>query len=137
MMKPQPEFTVLYDGACPICQKEVAWLCWKNTRGKLSLRDIRAQGFDPARYGKSMPELLAEIHGVHPDGSMIKGMPVFRASYRAVGLGWLLAPTGWPLLRPLFDGLYRLFARHRSKLGGMLTGVTCRDAACNIQKKTS
>ena len=30
------------------------------------------------------------------------GMAVFRLAYRAVGLGWLVAPTGWPLLRPLF-----------------------------------
>ena len=132
-MSLQPEFTLLYDGACPICQKEVAWLQWKNQTGKLGFQDINAVGFDPSRYGKTLPELMAEIHGVYPDGHIIKGMPVFRASYRAVGLGWLLAPTAWPLLRPLFDALYLLFARHRITLGGFLRGKTCKDNACKNQ----
>jgi len=34
------------------------------------------------------------IHGVFPDGRMVRKVEVFRQAYRAVGLGWLLAPTG-------------------------------------------
>ncbi len=49
-------------------------------------------------------------------------MSVFRATYKAVGLGWLLAPTGWPVLKPLFDGLYRLFAKYRAPLARLVAG---------------
>ena len=45
------------------------------------------------------------------------GRAVVRQAYRAVGLGWILAPTGWPVLRPVFDWLYLGFARYRVRLG--------------------
>ncbi|MCK9608584.1 MAG: DUF393 domain-containing protein [Methylomonas sp.] len=126
----QPEFTLLYDGNCPICRKEVAWLRWKNTRHKLCFQDIHAADFDAARFDKTLTELMAEIHGIYPDGRLIQGMPVFRACYQAVGLGWLFAPTGWPLLRQSFDWLYALFARHRIRLGGRFGGNTCKAGVC-------
>lgn len=78
---------------------------------------------------------MAEIHGVYPDGRLVKGATAFRAAYRAVGLGWLLAPTGWPLLKPLFDRLYALFARHRLRLGHYFGGNPCQDGRCEIPKR--
>lgn len=128
-----PEFILLYDGQCPICQKEVAWLHWKNKQGKLGFQDIHAADFNPALYGKTHADLMAEIHGLFADGTLVKGMPVFRACYSAVGLGWLLAPTGWPLLKGCFDGLYRLFAKHRIRLGGLFGGNRCADDQCRLK----
>lgn len=124
------EFTLLYDGLCPICRREVAWLFVKNKFGRLGFQDINDTDFDPALYGKTLDELMAEIHGVYPDGRIIKGMSVFRATYSAVGLGWLLAPTGWPLLKPLFDLLYRLFAKYRLRLARLVIS----DMSCNCGK---
>lgn len=125
------EFTLLYDGLCPICTREVSWLFYKNKHGRLGFEDISRRDFNPARYGKTLAELMAEIHGVYPDGRLVKGMGVFRAAYRAIGLGWLLAPTGWPLLKPLFDGLYRLFAKYRPRL---FRRLVADDAPCNCGK---
>lgn len=111
------EFTLLVDGSCPLCKKEVAWLsCW-NKRGGLVFQDITAEGVDLTVDGKSRDELLAEIHGIYPDGRVVRGMDAVRAAYGAVGLGWLLAPTALPIIRPLFDGFYRRFAQGRSALG--------------------
>lgn len=129
-MPQQPEFTLLYDGKCPICRKEVAWLRWKNTRNRLAFQDIHADDFQADRFGKTLTDLMAEIHGFYPDGSLIKGMPVFRACYQAVGLGWLLAPTGWPLLRQPFDWLYALFARQRLGLGRLFGANSCKTGVC-------
>jgi len=131
----QPEFTLFYDGQCPICQKEVAWLTRWNRRGGLGFQDINAEGFDPGQYGKTYDDLMAEIHGVYPDGRIVKAMPAFRAAYRAVGLGCLLAPTGWPLLKPLFDKVYALFAKHRIRLGVHFGGSPCRDGQCELPKR--
>ncbi len=116
------ELTLLYDGLCPICTKEVAWLKRLNTAQKIAFQDINAADFNAAHYGVSYELLMAEIHAQTADGQLIKGMPVFRALYQAVGLGWLLAPTAWPILKPLFDGLYQSFAKHRGKLGTWLGG---------------
>lgn len=123
---------LFYDGQCPICRKEVAWLRWKNKRGRLALQDIHDPAFDPAIYGKTFDEFMAEIHGLYPDGRLIKGIEVFQAAYLAVGLGWLIAPLGWPLTKPFFAYLYRLFARHRLRLGRLFGANPCVSGTCGI-----
>jgi predicted DCC family thiol-disulfide oxidoreductase YuxK len=32
----------------------------------------------------------------------------------------MAAPSGWPVLRPVFDAAYRWFARHRKQIGRIL-----------------
>ena len=128
MPSPDPTFRVLIDGACPLCRREAALLRRLDRgRGRLRLEDIAAQDFDPARVGRSMDDLMGTIHGVAPDGAIITGMEVFRRAYAAVGLGWLLAPTGWPGLRPVFDRGYRWFARNRLGLTGRRSGACAPD----------
>lgn len=126
------EFVFLYDGDCPICQKEVAWLRWKNKQGRLGFQDINAEDFDASMFGKTHDDLMAEIHGIYSDGTIIKGIDVFYAAYKAVGLGWLMAPLRWPLLKPLFETLYRLFARNRLRLGRLLAKQTCEKGNCKM-----
>jgi predicted DCC family thiol-disulfide oxidoreductase YuxK len=113
------EIRVLYDGECPLCAREVAMLRRLDRgRGRVDFEDIAAPDFDPARHGHTHAELMARIHGVLPDGAVIEGVEVFRRAYAAVGLGWLVAPTRWPILRPLADAAYRWFARNRLRLTG-------------------
>ena len=110
---------VLFDGACPLCRREAAlWDRLDRGRGRIALVDIASTGFQAAEYGISRAHAMAEIHGVLPSGAVIRGMEVFRRAYAAVGWGWLVAPTAWPLLRPLFDRAYRWFARNRLRLTG-------------------
>ena len=114
-----PEITVLYDGDCPLCVREIEMLRRRDPEGlRAGFEDIAAEGFDAARYGRTHGELMARIHGVLPSGELVEGVEVFRRVYAAVGLGWLVAPTGWPLLRPVFDAMYRLFARNRLRITG-------------------
>lgn len=108
--------TLLYDATCPVCALEMDHLRERSSGGKLVFVDIAAEGFDPTPYGASYAAMDAEIHGVLPDGSVIKGVEVLRLAYAAAGLGWVLRPTGWAPLRPLFDIGYRVFARHRRRI---------------------
>jgi predicted DCC family thiol-disulfide oxidoreductase YuxK len=124
-------FKVLYDAECPFCRLEARWLSFLNRSGRLAIEDIAAPGFDPARYGSSLPELMGTLHGVFPDGRKTRGVETFRQAYRAVGKGWILAPTGWPVLRPGFDFLYTLFARHRVRMG-RLFGRSCAGDRCSV-----
>jgi predicted DCC family thiol-disulfide oxidoreductase YuxK len=105
--------TLLYDADCPVCSLEMDHLRERNSRDLLRFVDISAPGFDPSAYGASMQALDAEIHGVLPDGSMLRGVPVLRLAYEAAGLGWVTRPTDWAPLRPMFDVAYRVFAKHR------------------------
>jgi predicted DCC family thiol-disulfide oxidoreductase YuxK len=110
---------ILIDGDCPLCRREARLLeRLDRDRGRLEMVDIAASAFDPSRFGLTMEHVMGEIHAVLPDGRLVTGMEVFRRAYAAVGLGWLLAPSGWPVLRPLFDVLYRWFARNRLRLTG-------------------
>jgi predicted DCC family thiol-disulfide oxidoreductase YuxK len=108
------QIKVLFDGACPLCRREAAiWQRLDHGRGRIALVDISSADFQASDYGVSLAQAMTEIHGILPSGAVVRGMEVFRRAYAAVGLGWLLAPTAWPLLRPLFDRGYRWFARNR------------------------
>lgn len=122
-------FMILIDGECPLCKQEGNFLRWLDgRRGRLSVEDITQAHFDPGRYGKTMEELMGQIHGVTAQGEVITGMAVFRRAYAAVGWGWLLAPTNWPILRPIFDRAYRWFARNRLRLTGR--SKSCDSGRC-------
>lgn len=114
----QDLYTLFYDGACPLCQKEVNWLkkrCQK--RGyALGFVDISAADFDARPTGKTLSELMKELHLRDPRGEWSVAMEATRKIYQQIGLGWLMKPTGWPVLRPLFDHLYSGFARIRPRL---------------------
>jgi ligand-binding SRPBCC domain-containing protein/predicted DCC family thiol-disulfide oxidoreductase YuxK len=111
------EMKLLYDGACPFCRREINWLKDKDHTNRIELEDISADGFDASRYGLTHEMVDGKIHAFLADGSVITGMEVFRRLYAAVGLGWLLAPTGWPVIRPVADYAYGVFARNRVRLG--------------------
>ena len=122
------QIEVLVDGDCPLCSREMAFLARRDRgRGRIRFTDIARPGFDPAAYGLDAERVMARIHGVLPDGTVIEGVEVFRRAYSAVGLGWLLAPTRWPGLRRLADLAYRVFARNRLRWTG-------RASACETQR---
>jgi predicted DCC family thiol-disulfide oxidoreductase YuxK len=115
---------VIYHARCPLCGREIATLeRLDRGRGRIQFRDLWEEGL-PA--GLDREAALDRIHAVLPDGTLIEGMEVFRRAYAAVGLGWLLAATAWPLLRPLADAAYALFARNRLWLTGRAGEATCR-----------
>ena len=112
-MTPLLPLTLLYDAACPVCAVEMDHLRARTTVAQLNFIDISDPGFDAARFGVTLSELDAEIHGVYADGSAIHGVEVLRIAYELAGLGWVMRPTGWAAVAPLADLAYRLFARHR------------------------
>lgn len=127
---------VLIDGACPLCLREAnLWRRLDRGRGRIVLEDISSKDFDPARYGLTSEQAMGQIHGVLPSGVVIRGMDVFRQAYKAVGWGWLVGPTTWPILKPLFDRAYRWFARNHLRLTGR--GVACQEACPSCEPARS
>jgi predicted DCC family thiol-disulfide oxidoreductase YuxK len=127
------QIRILYDGECPLCSREIRFLERRDRgRKRIEYEDISRADFDPATYGLAAPQVMAQIHGVLPDGSVVEGVEVFRRAYAAVGLGWLLAPTRWPVLRRLADLVYRVFARNRLRWTGRETA--CEDGRCQITR---
>ena len=128
-----PEFTLLYDRQCPFCRLEVEWLQRRDRRGLLAAIDISAAGFDPARFGLTLTAVHRRLHGMMADGTVIEGMPAIRAAWRAAGLGWVMAPTGWPVLRWFADLGYVVFARYRVPLGRLFGRSRCDTGSCSVR----
>jgi len=131
--------TLLFDGGCPLCLREVTFLRQRDARlhpGALRLRfvDIDASDYEPAAHGGiSYREAMGRIHGLRSDGTVLRDVAVFREAYRLVGLGWLYAPTDWPWLRPLVNGAYQLWARWRLRV----TGRPDLDQLCRCRSGSS
>lgn len=111
-------FEVFYDSHCPMCKIEIEMIRRKDKHSQIKLTDISAADFDATGTGKTLDELMREIHGRYTDGSIVIGVDVFREIYGRLGFGFLVKPTRWPVIRWPIDLAYRLFAsiRYRAAL---------------------
>ena len=77
---------VWYDGACPLCRREIALMRRLDRAGAVAFLDV-------ARDGAACPldraDLLARLHALE-DGRLVSGAAAFAAMWRAI-----------PMLRPL------------------------------------
>jgi predicted DCC family thiol-disulfide oxidoreductase YuxK len=97
---PNPQVKVWYDGACPLCLREIALMRRLDSRGAIDFVDVAA-GSDPS-CPIDRAELLARFHA-EEDGKVLSGAAAFAAMWRAI-----------PLLRPL-----GLAARNAAVLRGL------------------
>lgn len=116
-MIPYP-LTVFYDGACPLCSREMAFMKRLDRKHRLRLCDFSSPDSDVADIGIPVPELSAVIHARWDDGGVITGVEVFRAIWQAVGLGALARMSRLPFIDQLAVKAYAWFARNRLWLTG-------------------
>jgi predicted DCC family thiol-disulfide oxidoreductase YuxK len=129
-MTPYP-LTVFFDGACPICDREIALMKRLDGRRRLAFCDFSRSDYDTASINISPTELGRVIHARWADGNVITGVEVFRAMWEAVGLGVLAKLSRLSLVEPLVLNAYAWFARNRLRLTGRshaCTGEACRSA---------
>ncbi len=114
-MKQAPfQYTVLYDGECPICLRSVRRLRRWDSRGALGF--IAAQ--DPSVPGR-FPEISREalgdsIHLVGPGGKVWEGAEAVEVLINLLpALSWARFLFRVPLVRPLARRVYRWVARNR------------------------
>ncbi len=119
------EVEVFYDGACPLCLREIEMLRRKDRHARIRFTDIAAVGFDATSVGIPWPALMERIHGRLPDGTIIEGVEVFRRLYAAVGFGSLVAVTRLPGVKQMLNASYRVFAQNRLRLTGRCTDDSC------------
>jgi len=123
------EVEVFFDGACPLCRREIGMLQGMDSRGRIAFTDIAAPGFDPSSISRTREELMARIHARLPDGSLVEGVEVFRRLYGAVGFGALVWMSRLPGIAWALDAGYRWFAKNRLRLTGR-----CDDGACAVAR---
>ena len=110
------DLNLIYDGKCAICQWEKDNLLGLGAKNKIMFTDLE-DGYDEedARNGGvSYADGMARITAITSDGQVLVGMRVFAECYERVGLGWLFAPLSWPVVGPLVEWAYELFAAVRT-----------------------
>lgn len=113
------EINVLYDGKCSLCVFEINMIAKMDTKGRVKFTDIEDAEFDPTKPENaniSYETAIANIHAVTSNGDILVGVPVFKAMYNAVGLGFLFAFTRFEILCKITDALYSVFAKYRTIL---------------------
>ncbi len=114
------QINLLYDGDCPLCLREVNFLQKKDAgRGIVKLTDIADINYRPEENGGvDFETAMGRIHAVRADGSVVKNVAVFQEVYDALGIGWMYAPTKWPVIGPLVNKIYDLWADQRLAMTG-------------------
>ena len=109
-----PPVRVWYDGACPLCLREIALMRRLDKRGRITFVDV-AVGSDPS-CPIDRAELLARFHA-EEDGVMHSGAAAFAAMWRAIPL---LRPLGLaarsPAVLRVLEAAYVRFLRLRPRL---------------------
>jgi predicted DCC family thiol-disulfide oxidoreductase YuxK len=115
------EFTIFYDGACPLCSIEINHLKKRDHSEKLGFVDINHPSFSKQYPNLDWQAMNERIHGQLADGTWLIGLDVTHKAWSLVGKGWLYAPLRWPVIRWFADHFYVWFARHRHEIAYLLT----------------
>lgn len=108
--------TLYYDGACPLCAREIAFLRKRSTEARLCLVDIRSPDFDPTPLGLTVAQLTSCLHARFASGQWVTGLDATLWAWRSANAAVWVAPLAWRPLRPLLEVFYRLFCRLRPSL---------------------
>ena len=105
--------TVLFDGACPLCRREIAHvkgLAERQGDSGLCFVDISRETEGDALSDAERAALLARFHVQRADGSRLDGAAAFVAMWRRLpGWRWLAKLAGLPGALPLLELAYRGF----------------------------
>ncbi|MBB1250005.1 thiol-disulfide oxidoreductase DCC family protein [Rhizobium sp. G21] len=108
-----PEVTVFFDGACPLCRREIALMRRLDRRGAIRFVDVSG---DATTCPIDQKSLLARFHASE-NGRLFSGARAFAAMWRAIPI---LRPLGLladlPWARPVFETAYLGFLRIRPHL---------------------
>lgn len=124
--------TLFYDGRCPLCVAEMARLASLDNTRALVFEDINAEDFTDRYHSIDPAKANQVLHGWDENQSLLLGLDVSCRAWKLVGKHRWMAALRWPLIRPIADLGYRLFARHRYFFSRLLTGQPRCDDRCAI-----
>ncbi len=111
-----PPLTVLYDGACPLCRREISLYRGLLPSTPVCFADISDPAL-PLPGGTTRQQLLARFHVRASDGRLLSGAQAFLALWAVLpGWRWLAGVGRLPGAAWVMEGLYRVFLRWRPAL---------------------
>jgi predicted DCC family thiol-disulfide oxidoreductase YuxK len=107
-----PAATVYFDGACPICSREVT--AYRGLAGADRLDFVDASACAALGQGLTRDAALARMHVRRADGSLASGAAAFVEIWRHLPrLAWAARLASLPLVLPVLEIGYRAFLRIR------------------------
>jgi ubiquinone biosynthesis monooxygenase Coq7 len=109
-----PALTVYFDGACPVCSREIA--TYRRLRGGASIDWVDASRCAPEALGPGLERgaALARLHARRADGTLVDGAAAFAAVWRRLPAFSLLGRiAGFAPVRTVLDVGYAGFLRVR------------------------
>ena len=102
-----PELRVFFDGACPLCRREIDWYRRRRGAQQIAWVDVSTVPGETVAPGLCTADALARFHVQLPDGEFVSGGRAFAELWaRLPGLRWAgcLFRTRW--LVPLLEAGY-------------------------------
>jgi predicted DCC family thiol-disulfide oxidoreductase YuxK len=113
----EAKVTVYYDGACPLCAREIAF--YRSRRGAETIDwvDVVACGPGEIAPGLSAERARARFHVRDAAGALVSGGRAFAEVWAALpGFAPLGRLLRLPVFAPILDGVYDAFLRVRPRL---------------------
>ena len=108
--------TVLYDGACPLCRREIGVYRDLNALQPVAWCDVSAPE-TALPQGGSRETYMARFHVQTADGTILSGAAAFVALWSVLpGWRWLGRFGKLPGMTPLLEATYRMFLKVRPRL---------------------
>ena len=124
------ELVLFYDSECPLCVREMQHLKKKDHWNRIHLVSVQSEEM------KDYPQVDTGaahkvLHGQLASGRVITGLDVTHKAWSLVGYGYVTGVLRAPLVRPVADQFYKVFARNRHRIAALVTGQS-RCQQCSI-----
>jgi predicted DCC family thiol-disulfide oxidoreductase YuxK len=107
--------SVLYDGACPLCRREIALYRGLRSEHRVRFVDVSVESALPP--GTTREQLLARFHVQRADGTLVSGAAAFLTLWAQLpGWRWLARAGRLPGMPWLMERAYLGFLRWRPTL---------------------
>ncbi len=117
------QFSVYFDGSCPLCRREIAYYQRLRSRCTIDWIDVSR----PVDCGDALSceQALRRFHVRDTEGTLLSGAAGFAALWRQLhGWRWLGHVVAVPPLLWMAEGAYRLFLPLRPRLQRWVAGRT-------------
>ena len=109
-----PLLTVFFDGACPLCRREIGFYRRLSGADRIEWIDISVGDAESVAPGLCRSDALKRFHVRGADGRLHSGARGFAELWAALpAFRWLGAIARLPLLNPVLEVIYRGFLRVR------------------------
>lgn len=111
------EIQVFYDGACPLCSKEIEHYRKIDTESKIEFVDIASSSFEASSYGIEGRDYNKKFHVKTADGEFLEGLEAFQQIWTTIDcFRFLNSATRLPVINSLAKAGYTVSSTIRPYL---------------------